>query len=190
MKVDSMWPWKMLWSDEAHFHLTGYVNTQNCRIWASEIPLATQLTPLHPAVWCEFKASFIIGLYVFEEAGGFGPVTVTVTSQCYKIISCHFSTAWLPQSPGLNPCKFWLWGYLRDVAFSAPISDLAEFKSRIEQHFLNVNPETLRSVVENAVSWFKAAENGEQHIEHALHQPVLRNLKNQFYGRFLCYFWP
>ena len=25
-------------SDEAHFHLGGYVNKQNCRIWGSENP--------------------------------------------------------------------------------------------------------------------------------------------------------
>ncbi|GBM15619.1 hypothetical protein AVEN_95253-1 [Araneus ventricosus] len=36
MEVDNAWPWNILWTDEAHFRLQGFVNTQNCRIWASE----------------------------------------------------------------------------------------------------------------------------------------------------------
>ncbi|GBM82001.1 hypothetical protein AVEN_231483-1 [Araneus ventricosus] len=34
-----------------------------------------------------------------------------------RIISCHFRTAWSPRSPDLNPCDFWLWGYLKDVVY-------------------------------------------------------------------------
>ena len=32
MEMDKEWSWKILWTDEAHFYLAGYVNTQNCRI--------------------------------------------------------------------------------------------------------------------------------------------------------------
>ncbi|GBL88979.1 hypothetical protein AVEN_255144-1 [Araneus ventricosus] len=32
-----------------------------------------------------------------------------------RTISCHFPTAWPPRLPVLNPCDFWLWGYLKDV---------------------------------------------------------------------------
>ena len=28
IKVDNEWAWKILWTDEAHFHLKGYVNAQ------------------------------------------------------------------------------------------------------------------------------------------------------------------
>ena len=49
MEVNEEWPWKVLWTDEAHFYLTGYVNTQNHQIWATENPLKTQPVPLHPA---------------------------------------------------------------------------------------------------------------------------------------------
>ncbi|GBM38221.1 hypothetical protein AVEN_8282-1 [Araneus ventricosus] len=34
-----------------------------------------------------------------------------------RIISRHFPTAWPPRSPDLNPCDFWLWGYLKDVVY-------------------------------------------------------------------------
>ena len=69
MEMDKEWPWKSLRADEAHFYLTGYINMQNCRIWATENPLKTQPAPLHPAkviVWCRLTASFIIGPYFFE----------------------------------------------------------------------------------------------------------------------------
>ncbi|GBL90474.1 hypothetical protein AVEN_179404-1 [Araneus ventricosus] len=76
-----------------------------------------------------------------------------------RIISCHFPTAWPPQSPDLNPCYFWLWSYLKDVVHGSPIANLAELKTT----------ETLRSVVDHAVLRFQLIEeNGRQHIEHFL----------------------
>lgn len=66
MEVDYEWPWKTLYTDEAHFHLTGYANTQNCQIWTTENPLASQPVLLHSVkvtMWCGFTASFIIRLY-------------------------------------------------------------------------------------------------------------------------------
>ena len=50
MEVNKEGPWTILWIDETHFRLAGYVNTQNCRIWATENPLETQPVPLHPAL--------------------------------------------------------------------------------------------------------------------------------------------
>jgi hypothetical protein len=41
-------------SDEVWFHLSGYVNSQNYRIWNSQNPYALLETPLHPqkvGVW-------------------------------------------------------------------------------------------------------------------------------------------
>ena len=49
MEVDKECLWKILWTEEAHFHLTGYVNTHNCQIWATENTFETQSVPLHPA---------------------------------------------------------------------------------------------------------------------------------------------
>ena len=83
------------------------------------------------------------------------------------MISRHFPTAWLSRSSDLNPWVFWLWGYPKDV-FSAPVAHLIELKGRIAQHIPNVTPETLRSVVEYAVSRFQLlVESGGQHIEQS-----------------------
>ena len=98
------------------------------------------------------------------------------------INSRHFPTAWQYRSPGLNPCDFRLWGYLKDVMFRIPITHLAELKERIKQHILNVIPETLQSMVMYAVFRFQlVSERDEQH-------PVSGNLKTNLMDAFYAIF--
>ncbi|GFX03944.1 uncharacterized protein TNCV_4678491 [Trichonephila clavipes] len=54
---------QILFSDEAHFWLKGYVNKQNCRIWSEANPQVYVETPLHPeklTVWCALWAGGIL----------------------------------------------------------------------------------------------------------------------------------
>ncbi|GFW72111.1 putative DD41D transposase [Trichonephila clavipes] len=54
---------RILFSDEAHFWLNGYVNKQNCRIWSETNPQVYVETPLHPeklTVWCALWAGGIL----------------------------------------------------------------------------------------------------------------------------------
>ena len=55
----------MVWfSDEAHFHLDGFVNKQNWRIWGTEKPHFVMEKSLHPqrvTVWCAMSSHGIIG---------------------------------------------------------------------------------------------------------------------------------
>ncbi|GFW83554.1 DUF4817 domain-containing protein [Trichonephila clavipes] len=54
---------RILFSDEAHFWLNGYVNKQNCRIWRETNPQVYVETPLHPeklTVWCALWAGGIL----------------------------------------------------------------------------------------------------------------------------------
>jgi hypothetical protein len=72
----------VLTSDEAHFHLSGYVNKQNFRYWARQNPRELHQRPLHServTVWCAVAQFGLIGPYFFEEEGR----TVTVTCQRY-----------------------------------------------------------------------------------------------------------
>ncbi|GFT22753.1 putative transposable element [Trichonephila clavipes] len=53
---------RILFSDEAHFWLNGYVNKQNCRIWSEANPQMYVEIPLHPeklTVWCALLAGGI-----------------------------------------------------------------------------------------------------------------------------------
>ncbi|GFY36191.1 uncharacterized protein TNCV_4845631 [Trichonephila clavipes] len=43
---------KVIFDDEAHFWLNGYVNKQNCRIWSEANPQVYVETPLHPEKHC------------------------------------------------------------------------------------------------------------------------------------------
>jgi len=67
-------------SDEAWFHLSGYVNSQNSRIWGSENPNAIHEEPLHSekiGVWCGMSRRRIIGPIFFDA---------TVTKAAYMEI--------------------------------------------------------------------------------------------------------
>ncbi|GFV43985.1 transposable element Tc3 transposase [Trichonephila clavipes] len=64
---------RILFSDEAHFWLNGYVNKQSCRIWSEANPQVYVETPLHPeklTVWCALWAGGIIGPYFFKNDKG------------------------------------------------------------------------------------------------------------------------
>ncbi|GBL81419.1 hypothetical protein AVEN_143703-1 [Araneus ventricosus] len=92
MEVSNAWSWNILWTDEAHFHLRGSVNTQNCRIRERENPSQMQPLPLHSqkvTVWYGFTAAFIVGPFFFEEIGPSGPVTCAVNGTRYETLLCN-----------------------------------------------------------------------------------------------------
>ena len=81
---------KIIFSDEAHFDLGGYVNKQNCRIWGTENPHAYIEKPIHPkrvTVWCGFWSRGIIGPFFFENEQG---VAVTVNGDRYRTMLNEF----------------------------------------------------------------------------------------------------
>jgi hypothetical protein len=58
-------------TDEAWFHLSGYINGQNNVIWSSENPQAVQENHMHPSnqlLTCEFRTEILMPL-LFEETG-------------------------------------------------------------------------------------------------------------------------
>ena len=80
----------VMFSDEAHFHLSGYVNRHNSRIWSSENPEQTQERPLHSprvTVWCGLNAVSVLGPYFFENDDG---TTSTVTGEKYRVMIREF----------------------------------------------------------------------------------------------------
>ncbi|GFV43151.1 uncharacterized protein TNCV_1573971 [Trichonephila clavipes] len=222
VEVDASWPWKILWSDEAHFHLSGTVNTHNCRIWDTENPRTYQEIPLHSpkvTVWCGFTATFIFGPFFFEETTRNGPVTCTVTArrcknmlenfvapqmlqhQCLdsitfmqdgapprmglcvqqflrqhftndRVISRAFPTAWRHRSLDLNPCDFWLWGYLKNLVYRGRLITLADLKDSITLHVRSISVDQLRSAVEQTLHRLQILhlEEGNHIEQHSLHR--------------------
>ncbi|GFY07000.1 putative DD41D transposase [Trichonephila clavipes] len=81
---------RILFSDEAHSWLNGYVNKQNCRIWSETNPQVYVETPLHPeklTVWCALWAGGIIGPYFFKNDEGHN---VTVNGDRYRVMITNF----------------------------------------------------------------------------------------------------
>lgn len=102
--IDPQFHLKILFSDEAHFWLNGYVNKQNCRIWSDDNPQAIVETPLHPekvTVWCALWAGGIIGPYVFKNDAG---QNVTVNGERYRDMITNF---FVPQLQGINVADMW-----------------------------------------------------------------------------------
>ncbi|GFU33039.1 putative DD41D transposase [Trichonephila clavipes] len=80
---------QILFSDEAHFWLNGYVNKQNCRIWSEANPQVYVETPLHPeklTAWCALWAGGIIGPYFKNDEGH----NVTVNGDRYRAMITNF----------------------------------------------------------------------------------------------------
>lgn len=96
---------RIIFSDEAHFHLSGYVNKQNCRIWGRENPQEVMERPMHPqraTVWCGFWARGVIGPFFFEDDTG---TAVTVNGDRYR----RMISDWLwPIMEGMNIENCWL----------------------------------------------------------------------------------
>jgi len=86
-------------SDEAHFHLSGFVNKQNFCCWSQANPRALHEKPLHSqkvTVWCTMLALGITGPYFFEnEAGN----AVTVNADRYVEMLQNFFTPQLARFP-------------------------------------------------------------------------------------------
>lgn len=94
----------LIMSDEAHFHLNGYVNKQNCRIWGTENPLSVCESPLHPprlTVWCGIWAGGVLGPYFFEDGDN---RTVTVNGDEYRKMIINFLA---PQLKALKLVNMW-----------------------------------------------------------------------------------
>jgi len=81
---------KIIFSDEAHLNINGYVSRQNCSIWGSENPREFQEKPMHPqrvTVWCFLWAEGVTGPYFFENEDG---KAITVTGEPYRTMINNF----------------------------------------------------------------------------------------------------
>lgn len=63
-------PTRYFMSDEAWFHLSGHVNSQNTRYWSVENPHVLHESPLHDekiGLWCAISGHRIVGPIFFDE---------------------------------------------------------------------------------------------------------------------------
>jgi hypothetical protein len=77
-------------SDEAHFHLNGFVNKQNFRIWGLENPreiMQHESHPLYCTVWAGITSEEIIGPYFLEDEKS---TSIRVNSDSYSRMIRNF----------------------------------------------------------------------------------------------------
>jgi len=92
----------IFFSDEAHFHLNGHVNRQNCRYWSDTNPKLKHQKPLHSpkvTVWAALSARGIIGPYFYEDQRG---NAVTVNTERYIAMLQNFFAPALQDFDGFN----------------------------------------------------------------------------------------
>lgn len=61
---------QILWTDEAHFHLSGEVSSINGYIWSVDNPHVQKSKPLHSpkiTVWIGFTSKFVVTPFFFEQ---------------------------------------------------------------------------------------------------------------------------
>ncbi|GFX94889.1 uncharacterized protein TNCV_2379621 [Trichonephila clavipes] len=167
---------RILFSDEAHFWLNGYVNKQNCRISSEANPQVYVETPLHPeklTVWCALWAGGIIGPYFFKNDEGHN---VTVNGDRYRAMitnffipelnnhdvqvlwfqqdgaACFEPVNWPPRSCDLTPLDYFLWGYVKSLVYADKPQTLNHLEDNIHRVIADIRPQMLGKVIENWTS--------------------------------------
>jgi hypothetical protein len=130
-------------TDEAWFHLSGYVNAQNSRIWGSEIPHEIAESPLRPqnvGVWCVISGS--------------GPIFDTIVDSA---LYCRILYDFEQQLDDVELTQ----GYFQPT--------LQDLKDNISAEIRNITEETLQRVTANMQTRVEACllENGA-HFQHLL----------------------
>ncbi|GFX83757.1 transposable element tc3 transposase [Trichonephila clavipes] len=152
LEVDPEWPWNILWTDEAHFHLDGAGGPVTCSITGQRYA-----SLLRNKIFPDLQAHQWLSRINFMQDGAPPHITRCVTDVLKhhfteeRVISRQFSHLSPPRSPDLNPCNFWLWGHLKQLVSCDQPKTLPDLKDSISRHVLNISQNTLRSTVETMV---------------------------------------
>ncbi|GFV91679.1 transposable element tc3 transposase [Trichonephila clavipes] len=170
LEVDREWPWNILRTDEAHFHLDGAGGPVTCSITGQRYE-----SLLRNKIILDLQAHQCLSRIIFMQDGAPPHITRCVTDVLKhhfteeRVISRHFHHLWPPRLLDLNPCDFWLWGHLKPLVSCDQPKTLPDLKDSISRHVLNIFQNTLRSTVEHAILRFQTvAENDGHPVEHLL----------------------
>ncbi|GFW05742.1 uncharacterized protein TNCV_4627511 [Trichonephila clavipes] len=143
---------RILFSDEAHFWLNGYVNKQNCCIWREANPQVYVETPLHPeklTVWCALWAELW-----FQKDGATchtARATIDLLKDTFgdRLISRFGPVNWPPRSCDLTPLDYFLWGYVKSLVYTDKPQTLDHLEDNIRRVVADIRPQMLEKVIEN-----------------------------------------
>ncbi|GFW45343.1 putative transposable element [Trichonephila clavipes] len=163
---------RILFSDEAHFWLNGYVNKQNCRIWSEANPQVYVETPLHPKKtdclmrfmgWWNtssktMKATTLQSMELWFQQDGATCHTARATIDLLKdtfgdrLISRFGPVNWPPRSCDLTPLDYFLWGFVKSLDYADKPQTLDHLEDNILRVIADIRPQMLEKVIENWTS--------------------------------------
>jgi len=77
---------------------------------------------------------------------------------------------WPPHSPDINPCDFFLWGFLKEKVFQRWPENVAQLRAHIVKLCHALSEDLYRKVVTDArVRLQEVVRQNGGHIEHVLH---------------------
>ncbi|GFU93057.1 DUF4817 domain-containing protein [Trichonephila clavipes] len=125
---------RILFSDEAHFWLNGYVN-KNCRIWSEANP---------QELW-------------FQQDGATchtARATIDLLKDTFgdRLISRFGPVNWPPRSCDLTPPDYFLWGYVKSLVYADKPQTLDHLEDNIRRVIADIRPQMLEKVIENWTS--------------------------------------
>ncbi|GFU75115.1 uncharacterized protein TNCV_2055581 [Trichonephila clavipes] len=123
---------RILFSDEAHFWLNGYVNKQNCRIWSEANPQFQQ----DGATCHTARATIDLLKDTFGD----------------RLISRFEPVNWPPRSCDLTPLDYFLWGYVKSLVYADKPQTLDHLEDNIRRVIADIRPQMLEKVIENWTS--------------------------------------
>ena len=84
-----------------------------------------------------------------------------------RLISRRTDTQWSPHSPDLNPCDFYLWGFLKDTIFKTHFKDVKTLKLAIRRAAKAIPRSTCNAAAQNFKARIQMCLNNKgAHIEH------------------------
>ncbi|GFV40329.1 transposable element Tc3 transposase [Trichonephila clavipes] len=133
---------RILFSDEAHFWLNGYVNKQNCRIWSEANPQVYVETPLHP------EKADCLELWVQQRGATChtAHATIDLLKDTFgdRLISRFGPVNWPPRSCDLTPRDFFfLWGYVKSLVYVDKPQTLDHLEDNIRRVIADIRPQML-----------------------------------------------
>ncbi|GFW88091.1 putative transposable element [Trichonephila clavipes] len=155
---------QILFSDEAHFWLNGYVNKQNCRIWSEANPQVPQVT-VHGDRYRAIITNFFIPeldnydvqeLW-FQQDGATchtARATINVLKDTFgdRLNSRFGPVNWPPKSCDLTPLDYFLWGYVKSLVYADKPKTLDHLEDNIHSVTADIRPQMLEKVIENWTS--------------------------------------
>ncbi|GFV21007.1 uncharacterized protein LOC101238613 [Trichonephila clavipes] len=159
---------RILFSDEAHFWLNGYVNKQNGRIWSEANPQVYVETPLHPEKLTGHKVTvngdryraMMTNFFIpelnnhdvqelwFQQDGATchtARATIDLLKDTFgdRLISRFGPVNWPPRSCDLTPLDYFLWGYVKSLVYADKPQTLDHLEDNIRRVIADIRPQML-----------------------------------------------